>query len=219
MKHLGITLLALSTFLTIAGCKPDKDDDGGGNTQPTGPTEPADPAIVCPGDDEVRYVSDDPEVCKVVRFTCNEGESFWGDPVCGCGCELPDCPDASADLTYVSHDKNQCAAIRFMCEPGFAPWFGDCGCGCGRIGGEGDGCGGIMGKRCADGFFCAFASETNCGSGDQMGTCERRPEMCITLYKPVCGCDGRNYSNGCAAGSAGVSVLHDGECEGSAVQN
>jgi hypothetical protein len=198
----GLFIASTLMSVAVAACLPDDDDD----TPPAGP--------ICPGDDEVRYVSTDPDMCARIRFTCNPGEIGYSDPECGCGCELPDCPVASDDLTYMSDDPNECMVMRFACPVGFSHWNSDCGCGCERdpAAGVGEACGGIMGIQCDDGLFCAFPSATRCGSGDQVGTCAERPDACITLYKPVCGCDGQTYSNSCAAASAGVSVLHDGEC-------
>lgn len=47
---------------------------------------------------------------------------------------------------------------------------------------------------------------------DVPGVCATRPQACIMVYMPVCGCDSKTYSNACAAASAGVNVLHDGPC-------
>jgi hypothetical protein len=53
-----------------------------------------------------------------------------------------------------------------------------------------------------------------CGAPDLPGTCKPVPEFCFEIYKPVCGCDGRSYSNDCVRLHAQVQLDHAGPCDG-----
>jgi hypothetical protein len=67
---------------------------------------------------------------------------------------------------------------------------------------------------CTSGEFCDFPEKGDCGRSDEPGVCEPLPEACITIFDPVCGCDGVTYSSSCVAHAAGVSVDYSGTCSG-----
>ena len=76
-------------------------------------------------------------------------------------------------------------------------------------------CGGFLGIPCGPKQYCEYPTgAVACGMADQFGRCEPRPEFCpqIIIDGGVCGCDGKDYGNGCFAAQAGTSVAHIGPC-------
>lgn len=70
-----------------------------------------------------------------------------------------------------------------------------------------DGCRGN--RDCGgDVSFCAKAT----GACEEAGECRDRPENCLAVIDPVCGCDGATYNNSCEAQREGVNVRSTGAC-------
>jgi len=68
---------------------------------------------------------------------------------------------------------------------------------------------------CTDNSKCSstkeFCKKSSCGS-TVSGKCMNKPDFCPEYYKPVCGCDGKTYSNECFASMSGVNIKHEGAC-------
>lgn len=78
--------------------------------------------------------------------------------------------------------------------------------------GENQPCGGIMGLVCPQGSYCRFP-DGHCQWADDMGTCTPIPQICPSLWEPVCGCDGKTYANTCTMEVAKMSLDTKGECK------
>lgn len=73
-------------------------------------------------------------------------------------------------------------------------------------------CGGFPGLKCEANQWCDYPPTGFCGIADEFGTCRPRPDNCVKIYKPVCGCDGETYGNVCEAQMGGVDIAHAGAC-------
>jgi hypothetical protein len=75
----------------------------------------------------------------------------------------------------------------------------------------GEMCGGILGLTCDAGLWCDPAPG-QCGGADVAGTCVQVGQFCPRIAAPVCGCNGRTYSNDCERQKRRVGKRHDGRC-------
>ncbi len=126
--------------------------------------------------------------CAPTGPTCSDGSSCAPDEACCEECDHIVCTDAGAcpgDCTDILADS--------------APPVRECG-GAARL-------------RCPNDMYCAYPTSA-CGEGLGLGVCVARPGGCDADVSPVCGCDGRTYSNACVASAAGVDRFADGPCDG-----
>jgi hypothetical protein len=79
-------------------------------------------------------------------------------------------------------------------------------------GAVGDTCGTRGAQPCGAGLFCNYVPADACGATDAPGHCAGKPRACPRIVQPVCGCDGKTYTNGCEAMSASVGMKATGAC-------
>lgn len=60
--------------------------------------------------------------------------------------------------------------------------------------------------------ICLAACSKSDTSNDCIDQAKVKYPECYTDYNPVCGCDGKTYSNDCVATSAGAKSYKKGEC-------
>lgn len=73
-------------------------------------------------------------------------------------------------------------------------------------------CGGFIGRTCPTALVCDITVPGACHGADLPGVCKAVPHVCVDIYQPVCGCDGKTYGNDCARLTAGAQLDHDGVC-------
>ena len=199
MARLPMWVLCLGLLAFLTSCSkggessryPDR--PGGTCSRAAGAT--CDPGFVCHYAPSAECgVSGSEGSCFPVPSTCTKDYS----PICGCD-----------GRTYV----NICVAHSHGVSPrnaGQCPSAAAPGVPAGPVGSCGPG-GAVA--TCQTGLFCHYTEGQYCGEVAGPGECSQQPTVCTKEWAPVCGCDGRNYSNDCVAHSHGVSIRHRGLCQ------
>jgi len=141
-----------------------------------------------------------------------EPEYCWSNDMCketeycffeDCGLETGECVDRPISCPYLWDPVCGCDGVTYAnsCMAAMSgvsvDYKGEC---------EQEQC--WSNDMCPNDQYCFFA---DCGL--KSGTCTDRPDLCLPIWAPVCGCDGKTYANACFAAMAGESVDYEGECE------